>query len=543
MMKKAAIQQGAQGNAPILTAVQGCIGNFILHVAEKYANPYVLLREWAQNAFDKNARHMFIAIDAARGSIIAYDDGDGASPEEVTERFQRICISSKRGNPEMSGEHGIGNLAAIALGEHYELVTRARGTATPLVSHKLRKADLPDNWSPSLRSETWGGSAFPSKNGFQPTTMVRVQGMNAQAMRPLRSCEGLEDEILNTLGAKLKRLGMIITVRYTDSSRTPARHRERVVKPRDFRGQPLDAYKIKTEKGEIVLRLFCSGEKVSSPKILIDHKGKMGIPLRNLVLRHQLDQAVYAVWDRGGKGYIEGCIELPFCAQNGAHDAFVFDDDLSVFITALEGFTKDILKPLVEEFESGERSEKYQRVTDEVRRRLRARWKENPDLVPDELKPFIVVEETGGGGKKVQTPKGLKKPRVIRPDVLVRPPAKKGDPNPKKPPQGDDVSGVSGKKLAEKVGTSIDIRIEAPRPEMGFGWRSSTPLAGVIWVNSAHSDFRTAETLGSTKLTEYVSVLVAKELACLSLSEVARREFDRTFEKTYFPLWAMNLHS
>src|SRR3989344_2279395 len=99
-------------------------GNVLWYLAHLNRTPSEVVVELVQNALDEDAKHIHIFIDARRASLIAYDDGNGATVEEIGRVWEKVGLSAKKGKAGKTGEKGIAKLSGFSIAEKYVFTTR-----------------------------------------------------------------------------------------------------------------------------------------------------------------------------------------------------------------------------------------------------------------------------------------------------------------------------------------------------------------------------------------------------------------------------------
>src|SRR4051794_19130562 len=90
-----------------------------------YSSTPAVLSEAVANAWDANARHVDIEINAIEGRIVITDDGDGMTEEEINKKFLMVGYhrresggneaTTNRLGRHVMGRKGIGKLSLFAI--------------------------------------------------------------------------------------------------------------------------------------------------------------------------------------------------------------------------------------------------------------------------------------------------------------------------------------------------------------------------------------------------------------------------------------------
>lgn len=100
-----------------------------------YRNFVTVLAEAVSNAWDADAKNVWIQIDAKNSSFSIKDDGDGMSPEDFQNKFLKIGYSKRReggrstksGRPYI-GAKGIGKLALLSCAKRVSVFSKTETT-------------------------------------------------------------------------------------------------------------------------------------------------------------------------------------------------------------------------------------------------------------------------------------------------------------------------------------------------------------------------------------------------------------------------------
>jgi len=497
--------------------------NIILYLAQIYADPFAVIRELVQNALDKNAGHVIVDIDCFRGGLIkSYDDGRGASKEEIVSKFKQIGRSLKLDDPEALGEKGIGNLAGLAIAERYRLITKDRdNNLDKFRVYWLDKAEIRGSANVDLNIEDWQPKKVASNLPFDVSAMVELNSITEMALRRLSDLAGLERYINDELGRKIAKNKVEVKLNYRDQR---GKKTERIIKPLEFRGVRMEPEIYETKFGPIAFEFFYTDKPAEKPRILIEHRKTYTMSLFNLFLRKQLDEKAAVVYQRG---FFEGIIKVDFCALAPSRDCFEWNAELETLSGILSRFAIEVLKPVIEHMEDEQRKEKYQHISGVVLKMVMELFKKEPHLIPLKFRRYLserVLGDKNSDGKKARKKRAKNK---IGPDVL-RTQREKIEKN--QQTKEKTVVVDSGNKKSEE---GFELRYVSPSEETGFMWHSKTATDGIVEINSGHKDFRSAERLGTTRLTEYIFILFQKELTCGSLEDAASRIFCEHFEKEF----------
>lgn len=528
-------------------------GNVINILAQMQgATGFDVLDQAVQNAIDEGADDIFVRIDCPKRLIVVYDNGRGASVQDITSKFENIGLSLKLNNVhyvDPTGGKGIGNLAGLAVAERWQLITKEIHSSEPMHLFEFNRKELVKSNMVKIHMEPIVQLKELTGAPIQATTMLRLLEVDEITLRQLGDKDTVERTLQDAFNSKLKSKGINLRVSYKDFRN---RSFEFIIKPTRFRGTPLEAVSYNTEYGEIVFAFNHSYTPLTKPVVLVQHLGVYSFPLSNLFKLKVLSSKFEQIFMRG---YFEGEIRLGFCKLNPSRSSFEHDYQMKTFISVVEAFAEDALEPLIQQFEQTDRDERLKRIAEKVLRRVKNFLVEHPSLIPASL--VAVVFKKGSGevddAEKMTGIPGeysasvLVKKTVFKPAIpapIVTPPV-----TPRQPLAPDALKEQreksrkvkaerkpSERKIERRVvevkeGLSIQLVVPDPNEE-GFKWNSRI-MSGVVQINVVSDIFLQAERRGATVLDRYMSLLVHKELTCASLPQHDAEVFDRGFEKKF----------
>ncbi len=512
-------------------------GNTILYLSQHYGDAFKAILEALQNSIDKHAKHALIEINVPERYIKIFDDGQSASCEEVTAKFRNIAQSNKLADASAIGEKGIGNLAGMTIAEIWQMIAKDF-TSKPasIWVHRLEKSELAKRDGISLHSEPFQGKEITNKLHFKPNVMLWLRGVSDIAMARLSNIKLIERSILDAYNPILRTRGVDVRIVYKKDARSTAQ--EYLVKPVLYRGDLLQSVKEQTPLGEVEFAFYYSAEPHKEhQRVYVLHQGVNTMPLHNFFMRSLLDDDVKNVINRG---FFDGEIRLGFCTVNPGKDSFQLDDQCQVFASVVKDFVMGVLKPIIDNFDQSERSDKLNRIALGVLKKIQLLFKENPHLIPPRLRAMSkasvgsVTEEEETS--KVSTPGGRK--RKLSKTALVDQAATH---------KKNKASGIPvGKRdkdqvMASKPRPGLQVDFVYPKSEEEQSWHSRISPAGIIEINSGHLDFVRSELVGQNKVSEYLFMLILKELVVVGEDPTTGNSFGNIFERRFMALWKANL--
>lgn len=501
-------------------------GNVIGYLSNLYGTGFDVVREGVQNAVDVMAKNIFVMIDCAKRVIAIYDDGEGASELEITEKFNQIGVSNKVGKPDMAGHKGIGSLAPFAVGRQWQLFTRDIKAGEKLRAYTFDRAELVKGKDIKVLHEQVPfksviGAPFPS------TTMLRIVDVDEGILRRLGDKNAIERTIREAFNVQLRGRNIVLRIAYRSGKQSS----EFVIKPTKFRGAPIHPIDYETKHGAVTFEFYHSVEPLKDLSILVLHQGVYSLPLTNFFKLQILPQELELLFT---KGYFEGEIRLGFCKINASRSAFEHNDELQSFVQAMEQFTAEQIRPRIEQWEQEDREEKLRVMAEKELRFWKQFFTKHPEYMPTGLKTMVVKKAIEGPEPpedEVITPPEKKKRKPLDPDAFKREREKRKGPRPPKP-----------QKPIVELRDGLDLKIVNPAADDELIYRRSRLMPqGVIQINGRHDDFTEAERRGQTICRRYVSLLIQKEFTCASLAGAEANLFGQIFEKTFFPFFKASL--
>lgn len=510
---------------PTPISVNMHMGYVIGLLSQNYGSGFEIVREAVQNSIDEGATKIFISIHCPRRIIKIYDNGGGATRQEIEEKFNNIGLSSKRNDPDKMGCKGIGNLAGLAAAEEWQFISK-KGNQ-PFILYTFNKKELVKGKGINLFAEELPIKQIDRDCSFVANSLLRLIDVSEVTLKQLGNEEVIEKTLKEAFNVKLRVKNIELRVSYCDFKN---KTKQFLVRPVKYRGAEMEVVSQDTPKGFVDFAFFHNPTPIQHPSILVRHQGVYSIPLGNFFKMKILPDRVEHLFL---KGYFEGEIRLGFCTINGARSAFNQDEDLKFFIEAVTSFAEDVLRPIIDQFEQADRKERWKRIAEGVLKTMRAYFQKNSALIPPQLKATVFktidpkdqdAESEDIGVKKTVSKKKTDRPS-LSPDALKEQ---------KKESERNRQSGVGSNRQKAKIvdfSEGLGIQFIHPDPETDrFRWHSRTSKEGVIQVNVVNNEFLEAEQRGQAVMARYLMALLHKELTCASLVPVDAKSFDAGYE-------------
>lgn len=400
----------------------------------------------------------------------------------------------------------------------------------------FQRDELRKSSSVQVHSEV---SPFKSITGapFTANTMLRLLEVDEITLKQLGNSDIVARTLTDAFAHKLRTRNIELRVSYKDFK---GKNHDFLVKPPQFRGSEMDVEKLETEFGEIEFCFYHTPRPMQSPNILVQHKGVYSLPLTNFFKLKVIGKAVEDLFARG---YFEGVIKLGFCELDAARACFRNDVHLKVFVQAVESFAETILRPIVTQLDQEGREERHKRIADGLLKKVRNYFERHPHHLPPTIKSFI-LKPKGSEEKGFAVPGSGNSDKTKKKEAATRPKLAKDAFKKQRQRNAEaSASGNPSKKKEPRVmvlDEGLGLQMVYPDADEGFAWHSRT-YTGLIQINTANNDFLDAERRGQTKLSEYMFLLLKKELTCSSLPPINAQIFGDAFEKSFMPLWRASL--
>lgn len=152
-----------------------------------YRSFITVIGEAISNAWDADARNVYIYIDAKNDSLVIKDDGVGMDEDDFQNKFLKIGYSKRKDGSEKSpnnrpfiGRKGIGKLALLSCAEKVTIITRKTEadeyTGGTIANSGLDKAILDDVIPSDYPLEDWkGGPIEKFSTGHTHGTIIHFE--------------------------------------------------------------------------------------------------------------------------------------------------------------------------------------------------------------------------------------------------------------------------------------------------------------------------------------------------------------------------------
>ena len=514
------------------------------NLADAYSDPYDAVREIIQNSIDAEAKNIHIILNSVNRQLKVIDNGIGESYEQLSQKWGKIGVSFKAEDPEKYGKKGIGNLAGIAIAEHYEVTTRPtfiKGSHYFRAHLKSKDLELDQ---PELPAEEFPlGFGLPKTAFGSVITQVILSKMSKSVVVQLSNIEELADVIADAFSVKISSRGIKILI----VNKTPLGDKSIQVRPKEFIGRRNDPHTIRIFDKSVVFEMYTTLQPIKSPHLIILHSRNS--PPTPVYLQNLKD-----IWNRVkdslGSGYIEGNIYVEgFCELTADRRHFKMDREYDMLCEAILQYDEDCAKVYLEEMKGqaliNRYTEMFRTSSDTMDRYLR----NNPELqlqLSSHLTGFVSrghyeAEKAPVTPEKFrQTPK--EKPPTITEVKKRRELRKEGE---KKQPEQEhkkyqhtkvkDPEGYLQRQVKGQFGVTISW--DSPKSE-GSRWMTRMEN-GVIVFNVEHNNWIKAKDKSKSKATlqNYINLHILKEVAAVGMDETRKKHFIEGIDNLLMKYW------
>ncbi|MBI4020846.1 MAG: ATP-binding protein [Candidatus Aenigmarchaeota archaeon] len=500
-------------------------GNTLLHLAQTYPTIEKVVQEILQNAIDAGATQAHVSLDLTECRLRAYDNGSGASKEQMRERVLNIGKPMKGG--DKIGEKGIGNLAPVSLCTRYRMITRPRDAKPrpPFFEFRFDPQDLETqatvNFAYADRPDFSFSGRFAESSTFIDVSGIKPAALQRLRKSPSKAAEALASAVTDAFPAKIKSTGIRITIEV----KAAGQDWEVEAKPVEFPGIRNEIH-IPTDLGEVVFELYLTLNQVQKPRILIDHQGKQAFPLQNL------EASWGDIEEFFGSGFIQGRIRLEFCTLAPDRTRLQMDDAYVHFHNALIKFVETYGTPWLRQVNEDRRAERLSKIAQEVVERLEKGLFGDGEI-PESLRCPAGIPGKGPEGKAPRPPVR----RVVPPLVPGGPPRQKGQTRRK----GKDRPDLAYRRVqpSARSARGMTALFREGDDAHGYKWHARLgtegPEKGGIIINMSHPDLTAAEQRGPLYHKLYVTSCVMAIAVSVQMEPGVAEQFMRGWEEYVAP--------
>ena len=506
------------------------LGSLITLIGDLYGTLIGTIGEMLQNTLDSGAARALIEIDLNKRSISDYDNGSGETPTRFTEKLSKIGTSNK--NPEASGEKGLGFFAGVGIleEENGKIVFISSTQQTDAFKFELPKKGLKDSKDLTFQLVKLDSKKIGSGNW---RTLQQVKGFTAGSVSTLMSQENLAqyiaDELATQYREKIYRTGIDVNI----SVKGKGKDSTAKVKPLKFPGRRQDI-RVDVTRGKrtetITVEMYLTRNKQQSPRLMINHNGKVEFPLKNLKVWPEIKDVM-------GSGHFQGSIHVNFCNVTGPKTNFQEDPCLELLEEAILQFVKEYATPWLEQLMDDKNEERVEKQLLDFIKSMDLFFRDNVELLPDEL-----VAEVSEGHSKAEEGKEAEKKIRTKPlktrDYEV--PGMEGPGKKRKGKDGrihtgiDSPTGTKRRVLRGETGLQL-LRVEGNHKWM-MKIGTNGPEKGKLLLNIAHPVYSAIlykGRKGQKEMGLYLRLLGAKTVSMAVMNDEQANIFDIAFESFF----------
>jgi len=324
------------------------VGRALLAFADLYSSIPEVIRELVQNSLDEKAKRIYIVIDPKRKRLLCYDDGEGASKEEIEKKFALMAKSLK--TEDKRGERGIGLVSPLGIAEVMEMITSPGGHGEQYFKIRLERQKLKEEENPQL---LFGRGEIPRHKNRRFTTLVVARQLQIKEKYLQRYIEEAIELLQETFGEALKETKIWIN--------------EKEVPFREFPGKIIFKERIYESDGKVIEAEIWATLRPEKPGILLNYKGKYDLPLKKIKELKNLEI---------NSGYFHGRIKINFGEIAPRRNDLVKDEDRELVLEVIEKFNKEFIAPyLREQIIETQKNEKVLRILNGALKEIESRIK------------------------------------------------------------------------------------------------------------------------------------------------------------------------
>jgi len=491
------------------------IGGALTFLAQMYGNLETAVREFVQNALDKGAKRIAIVVDRNQQKLQVYDNGRGASREEIVHKLGTFAKTNKSvGN---KGEKGIGFLAGLAVGHSHSIITSPLGKEGQYFRATLSRKNISGMAKPTATFEDGIEIHAGLKHGDERfVTVVSVKSIPKSVLKGVTD-EDIIEEIQDTFNDDIKE-GVRIIVN------------NKQVGPKEFPGVKQEVIEVVRGERRVIFQLSCT----------FDHKPK---PELYIVLTRNQNYSIPGMPSLKGfsllsSGHIHGTIRINFCTANADRSGLTNDVDKDFLFGILAEFEKEHADWL-SDLKTTKRSQEFEKVLKaglkQVELAIKSKGFELPDVFAGVVSEHHVRAQFGKPETAVVklVERSSERPtekdkREMTPPLVHRPSILHG---------GVKTHGTRQRRLRGELGIIVDYE---PHPHEI--WRAMF-RDGAVVVNSAHPDWVNVVGTSEKEAIKYATLLISMVVSfeafladvSIGMRKVERKKLIKVFD-TFFSL-------
>lgn len=328
------------------------IGNVLEIIAGRYSKAQRMLLEQVQNAIDAHATLISVIINLAKREIRIWDNGEGASNEDMNASLRRLAHSRK--TSDKFGRFGIGVVSAFAKCDYFTFTSTKEGDDGYLewtfnTKDLLDKSDTAKvpcvrrgdliyclDHNRALRIEDRGKERVSWK------TQVHIVGLTKNARLSNINLPLFRSDIQNHFGKVMMERGIRVKIRFIDEKGREVRVPDVIAEA--YSGEQLPPVRIENEEaGKTVFNIYLAREQSSGKYSGVVTVSARGNPFRiaatDVFAKSALNPDILRDLT---SGLFEGEIECEKLTLRPERDSYVDDDALFGLCLAVESWHRDV---------------------------------------------------------------------------------------------------------------------------------------------------------------------------------------------------------
>jgi hypothetical protein len=342
-------------------------GEVLLKLSDTYPTLSRSILEMIQNALDALASHVYVKIDLKNREAIVMDDGEGISEEKFNEALKSVGRSVKSRRNKL-GRFGLGLISPLRKVREYKITSFPVGANAPIewTFNPRKIVDQANGVTIPMRTLA-RFVPVPNKWEVQTSwrTIVQLVGITSDKVISMVDLDNFEDDLLANFGQAMRMHGTTCYIELIDEQ---GRHQQRVIRPKDYSGQPFSPVSYQGEDaGTVTFELFRARSRSGKRNgvVSVRQEGDLFlVPWKNFVIQARgLNWAdTSPAFAALGSGYFEGIITAQNIKLALTRSKFEISDALMDLYTLIDDwYGEHGLAYLTDEREKA-RSERLQQL-------------------------------------------------------------------------------------------------------------------------------------------------------------------------------------
>ncbi len=370
------------------------VGSALFVVAGRYETLKEAILEAVQNALDKKARNINIALNHKTNYVAIRDNGNGVGPAEFKEKLATVCRSLKLNDKGSLGRFGMGLIAPLGKCREFTFTSCEKGASEYLqwtfnsaeIEKSQEEPSIPCVVQSDLVFRPQGAGSIKGK--VKKATWWRSQLVihdykKDKLLSRIDSAQSLVDEIKRRYRLKMLENDTVLTVKFTNSDGTEDRVDDAVAER--YSGKELPPYVVRSRgssasRTDFELYLAIRTKEGQGGQVEV---GVIGDPFA-FEFETFVDSVPGVlpkeVVDALTSGIFEGVIRGDKVELESSRKSFKRSDAVEEFCKAIVEWYEKVGKAHVTEISEARREERWQNIMRKALGNLQELLKDNPSF-------------------------------------------------------------------------------------------------------------------------------------------------------------------